>query len=108
MFAHFHFRMSSAYTAAIEMSGRYECAELYFKMVQKYWQEEENRKHKLQLKEIEEINDCMATMNRMLTEADVDCILFIMRFYYLMGMIDRVNIKMSAWSQRQINVSFWI
>jgi len=48
--------MSSAYTAAIEMSGRYECAELYFKMVQKYWQEEENRKHKLQLKEIEEIS----------------------------------------------------
>ena len=38
----------------------------------------------------------MATMNRMLTEADVDCILFIMRFYYLMGMIERVNIKMSA------------
>jgi hypothetical protein len=24
-------------------------------MVQKYWQEEENRKHKLQLKEIEEM-----------------------------------------------------
>jgi hypothetical protein len=31
-----------------------------------------------------------------------------MRFYYLMGMIERVNIKMSAWSQRQINESFWI
>jgi hypothetical protein len=88
--------MSSAYAAAIAMSGQYECAELYFKMVQKYWQEEENRKHKLQLNEIEEINDFMSSMNRMLTEANVDCNVFIMRFFYLMGLIERVNIKMST------------
>jgi hypothetical protein len=78
------------------MSGQYECAELYFKVVQKYWEEQENRKHKLQLNEIEEINDFMSSMNRMFNEADVDRNLFIMRFFYLMGLIERVNIKMST------------
>jgi len=87
--------MSSPYVAAIAMSGQYECAELYFKVVQKYWQEQENRKHKLQLNEIEEINDFMSSMNRMFNETDVDRNLFIMRFFYLMGLIERVNIKMS-------------
>ena len=87
--------MSSPYVAAIAMSGQYECAELYFKVVQKYWEEQENRKHKLQLNEIEEINDFMSSMNRMFNEADVDRNLFIMRFFYLMGLIERVNIKMS-------------
>jgi len=88
--------MSSPYGAAIAMSGQYECAELYFKVVQKYWDEQENRKHKLQLNEIEEINDFMSSMNRMFNEADVDRNLFIMRFFYLMGLIERVNIKMST------------
>jgi len=88
--------MSSPYVAAIVMSGQYECAELYFKVVQKYWEEQENRKHKLQLNEIEEINDFMSSMNRMFNEADVDRNLFIMRFFYLMGLIERVNIKMST------------
>jgi hypothetical protein len=88
--------MSSPYVAAIAMSGQYECAELYFKVVQKYWEEQENRKHKLQLNEIEEINDFMSSMNRMFNEADVDRNLFIMRFFYLMGLIERVNIKMST------------
>jgi hypothetical protein len=88
--------MSSPYVAAIAMSGQYECAELYFKVVQKYWDEQENRKHKLQLNEIEEINDFMSSMNRMFNEADVDRNLFIMRFFYLMGLIERVNIKMST------------
>ena len=88
--------MSSPYVAAIAMSGQYECAELYFKVVQKYWEEQENRKHKLQLNEIEEINDFLSSMNRMFNEADVDRNLFIMRFFYLMGLIERVNIKMST------------
>jgi hypothetical protein len=88
--------MSSPYVAAIAMSGQYECAELYFRVVQKYWEEQENRKHKLQLNEIEEINDFMSSMNRMFNEADVDRNLFIMRFFYLMGLIERVNIKMST------------
>lgn len=88
--------MSSPYVAAIAMSGQYKCAELYFKVVQKYWEEQENRKHKLQLNEIEEINDFMSSMNRMFNEADVDRNLFIMRFFYLMGLIERVNIKMST------------
>jgi hypothetical protein len=88
--------MSSPYVAAIAMSGQYECAELYFKVVQKYWEEQENRKHKLQLNEIEEINDFLSSMNRMFTETDADRNLFIMRFFYLMGLIERVNIKMST------------
>jgi hypothetical protein len=38
----------------------------------------------------------MSSMNRMFNEADVDRNLFIMRFFYLMGLIERVNIKMST------------
>ena len=85
------FRMSASY-----MRCRYKCSKLYFQKVRKYWQEEENRKHKLHSNEVKEIDNFIQLMTPMLDQEEIDTELFILYYFYLMKLMETANNKMNS------------
>ncbi len=68
--------MSTAY-----MQGRYNCLKLHFLLVRKFWDEKEDRKYKLDMNEIEEINNVICRLSHILSEEDVNKNLFMSTFF---------------------------
>jgi hypothetical protein len=76
--------------------GRYLATKLYFLMLERHWNDYEQRKHKLTHEEIQEINQKIHLINDILDIEDLDFALLFSTFEELIILIGHAEIKMSS------------
>ena len=67
-----------------------------FILLRAFWENSDNEKWKMDLNEVDEINDYFSVLNRLLSQPENDENLLLPKYYRLLRLIDKAKNKMST------------